>query len=170
MVLAWAAENLGKNPATFYESLPKLLEKTPLGSKGLRFFPYLNGERAPYWSNEIKGGFHDLTLQHSREDMIRSVVEGMLLNMRQLVELVALGEELSVSGGFFQTAVLGQLAADIFGSTCFYAPQNEPIFGLYYLLEQPELVIEKPQQVFLPQLSSSHKYEKLAQNYFSVNS
>ncbi|WP_368259429.1 gluconokinase [Enterococcus sp. 2201sp1_2201st1_C11_2201SCRN_220225] len=170
VVLAWSAENLGKNPATFYESLPKLLEKTPLGSKGLRFFPYLNGERAPYWSNEIKGGFHDLTLQHSREDMIRSVVEGMLLNMRQLVELVALGEELSVSGGFFQTAVLGQLAADIFGSTCFYAPQNEPIFGLYYLLEQPELVIEKPQQVFVPQLSSSHEYEKLAQNYFSVNS
>lgn len=166
VVLAWAANHLTENPARFYERLPKLLSETEIGANGLRFWPYLNGERAPYWSNEIKGGFYDLTLQHTRNDMLRSVIEGVLLNIRRLVELVAKGEELSVSGGFFQTTELGQLAADVFGVKCCYAQQNEPIFGLYYLLEQPELMIEESQQVFLPDLSNHAAYDQIAENYF----
>lgn len=166
VVLAWAANQLTENPARFYERLPKLLTETETGANGLRFWPYLNGERAPYWSNEIKGGFYDLTLQHTRNDMLRSVIEGVLLNIRRLVELVAKGEELSVSGGFFQTTELGQLAADVFGVKCCYAQQNEPIFGLYYLLEQPELMIEESQQIFLPDLSNHAAYDQIAENYF----
>ncbi|MDT2602187.1 FGGY family carbohydrate kinase [Enterococcus hulanensis] len=166
VVLAWAANHLTENPARFYKRLPKLLSETETGANGLRFWPYLNGERAPYWSNEIKGGFYDLTLQHTRNDMLRSVIEGVLLNIRRLVELVAKGEELSVSGGFFQTTELGQLAADVFGVKCCYAQQNEPIFGLYYLLEQPELMIEESQQVFLPDLSNHAAYDQIAENYF----
>lgn len=167
VVLAWAANHLADNPAKFYQLLPDLLEQTDLGAKGLRFWPYLNGERAPYWSNEIKGGFYDLTLQHTRMDMLRSVIEGVLLNIRQLVELVAKDESLSVSGGFFQTAVLGQLAADVFGVDCYYAPQNEPIFGLYYLLEQPNVLIQETQEVFFPEPTNHEAYARLAQTYFS---
>ncbi|NBK09800.1 gluconokinase [Enterococcus asini] len=165
IVLAWAAEQVSADPAVFYETLPDLLTDTTPGANNLRFWPYLNGERAPYWSNEIKGGFYDLTLQHTRADMVRSVIEGMLLNIRQLVELVAEGEELSVSGGFFQTAALGKLAADIFGTPCYYAPQNEPIFGLYYLLEQPEQRIEE-NQAFLPDPVERDTYKQIASNYF----
>lgn len=166
VVLAWAADHLAENTVSFFEMLPDLLNQTDLGANGLRFWPYLNGERAPYWSNEIKGGFYDLTLQHSRKEMLRSVLEGVLLNIRQLVELVAKNEELSVSGGFFQTSVLGQLAADIFGAKCYYAQQNEPIYGLYYLLEQPKLMIEESQEIYLPDLTKSEAYEQLAQKYF----
>lgn len=167
VVLAWAANHLADNPAKFYELLPDLFEQTELGAKGLRFWPYLNGERAPYWSNEIKGGFYDLTLQHTRMDMLRSVIEGVLLNIRQLVELVAKDESLSVSGGFFQTAVLGQLAADVFGVACYYAPQNEPIFGLYYLLEQPNVLVQEAQEAFFPEPTNHESYTRLAQTYFS---
>lgn len=166
IVLAWAANHLAENPATFYEALPDLLKETAIGANGLRFYPFLNGERAPYWSNEIKGGFQDLTLQHTRMDMMRSVIEGILLNIRQLVELVAKKEALSVSGGFFQTPVLGQLAADVFGTTCHYAQQNEPIFGLYYLLEQPNRMIDEDQETFFPDLLKSAAYKQLAQDYF----
>lgn len=166
IVLAWAANHLAENPATFYEALPDLLKETEIGANGLRFYPFLNGERAPYWSNEIKGGFQDLTLQHTRMDMIRSVIEGVLLNIRQLVELVAKKEALSVSGGFFQTPVLGQLAANIFGTTCYYAQQNEPIYRLYYLLEQPNRMLEEDQETFFPDPLKSAAYKHLAQDYF----
>ncbi len=77
-----------------------------------------------------------------------------ILNIRQLVELVAKNEELSVSGRFFQTAVLGELAADIFGTPCYYAPENEPIFGLYYLLEKPKKSINENKQVLLACIQS----------------
>lgn len=166
VVLAWAANHLAENSAQFYESLPDLLDRTEVGANGLRFWPFLNGERAPYWSNDIKGGFYDLTLQHTRMEMMRSVVEGVVLNVGQLVELVAKGEALSVSGGFFQTAALGQLAADVFGTPCYYAQQNEPIFGLYYLLEQPDLTIEKGQEVFIPDPLKSELYKQIARGYF----
>ncbi len=166
VVLAWAANHLADHPAQFYQMLPTLLKETTIGAKGLRFWPYLNGERAPYWSNEIKGGFRDLTLQHTRSDMLRSVIEGVLINIRQLVELVAQDESLSVSGGFFQTPALGQLAADIFGVDCYYAPQNEPIFGLYYLLEQPGQLEAEAQNVFMPDPRKSSIYQRLARGYF----
>ncbi|HCM85765.1 MULTISPECIES: FGGY family carbohydrate kinase [Enterococcus] len=166
VVLAWAANHLAEHPAEFYSMLPDLLAQTEAGAKGLRFWPYLNGERAPYWSNEIKGGFYDLTLEHTRMDMIRSVIEGVLLNVRQLVKLVASDQELSVSGGFFQTPALGQLAADVFGNACYYAPQNEPIFGLYYLLEQPKIMAEEIQQTYLPNLNQQEAYKQIANHYF----
>ncbi|AXG37853.1 gluconokinase [Enterococcus gilvus] len=166
IVLAWAADQLAEDPENFFEMLPQLLELTEPGARGLRFWPFLNGERAPYWSNDIKGGFYDLTLQHTKKEMLRSVIEGMLMNVRQLIDLVAPGEELSVSGGFFQTSVLGQLAADIFGTTCYYAQENEPIFGLYYLLEEPELLIEESQQIVYPDPKNHDIYRQLAQTYF----
>ncbi|MGO3792683.1 MAG: gluconokinase [Enterococcus gilvus] len=166
IVFAWAADQLAEDPKTFFEMLPQLLELTEPGAMGLRFWPFLNGERAPYWSNDIKGGFYDLTLQHTKQEMMRSVIEGMLMNVRQLIDLVAPGEELSVSGGFFQTSVLGQLAADIFGTTCYYAQENEPIFGLYYLLEEPKLLIEESQQIFYPDPKNHDIYRQLAQTYF----
>ncbi|MBO0452101.1 gluconokinase [Candidatus Enterococcus murrayae] len=167
VILAWAANYFAENPAKFYERIPELLAETEVGANGLRFWPYLNGERAPYWNNDLKGGFYDLTLQHTKNDMLRSVIEGVLLNIRQLVELVAKDQELSVSGGFFQTAALGQLAADVFGVKCYYAQQNEPIFGLYYLLEQPKLTIEESQQVFIPDPIKHAAYKQIAQDYFN---
>ncbi|GAA2903292.1 hypothetical protein GCM10019993_06150 [Enterococcus pseudoavium] len=47
VVLAWAANHLADHPAQFYQMLPTLLKETTIGAKGLRFWPYLNGERAP---------------------------------------------------------------------------------------------------------------------------
>ncbi|MFC0276318.1 gluconokinase [Enterococcus devriesei] len=166
IILAWAAQQLAVDPLDFYASVPNLLMETKIGSNGLRFWPYLNGERAPYWDNEIKGGFYDLTLQHTRSDLLRSVIEGVLLNIRRLVQLVAKNEDLSVSGGFFQTPALAQLAATVFGTVCYYAPENEPIFGLYYLLEQPELVKKEQQQVFFPDSLQQAAYQHLAEHYF----
>lgn len=165
-LLEWAANQLAKDTSTFFIQIPKILEKTVIGARGLRFLPYLNGERAPLWDENIKGGFRDLTLQHTREDLLRSVIEGMLLNIKRLVQLVAPNQILSVSGGFFQTSELAQLASSIFGSECIYAPENEPIFGLYYLFFQPEIKGELNGIHFFPNQMEQAVYAELSQNYF----
>ena len=126
----------------------------------------MNGERAPLWDQNVKGGFYDLTLQHTRDELLRSVIEGMLLNIRRLVKLVAPSETISVSGGFFQTSELAQLASDVFGAECFYAVENEPIFGLYYLYFQPDIFKEDNGAHFIPDTKIQVAYEKLSQNYF----
>lgn len=165
-LLEWSALQLSQNSTEFYKQLPDLLKRTSVGARGLRFFPYLNGERAPLWDQNVKGGFYDLTLQHTRDELLRSVIEGMLLNIRRLVKLVAPSETISVSGGFFQTSELAQLASDVFGAECFYAVENEPIFGLYYLYFQPDIFKEDNGAHFIPDTKIQVAYEKLSQNYF----
>ena len=65
--------------------------------------------------------------------MIRGAIEGMLLNIGVLKEMAAITDEVTISGGVFQSKAIAQLTADILGVTCYLSPANEPIFGLYDL-------------------------------------
>ncbi len=163
-VLAWASQAIGE-PETFYQKLPNNLAASPIGAKGLRFFPYINGERAPFWSANKKAEFKHVTVEHTKIDMIRGVVEGMLMNIRILCEMVGARDGLSVSGGFFQTEALTQMAADLLGLPCMYAEENEPLFGIYYLIHQPERIVEAG-KTFVPNEAVSQQYQELAQHYF----
>lgn len=164
-VLAWASQAIGE-PETFYQQLPATLAASPLGAKGLRFFPYLNGERAPFWSSNKKAEFKHLTVEHTKDDLIRGVVEGMLMNVRILTGMVGARGALSVSGGFFQTDTLTQMTADLLGLPCMYAEENEPLFGLYYLIQQPERIVEAG-NTFTPDAVRAEQYRELAANYFA---
>lgn len=57
----------------------------------------------------------------------------MLLNIGVLKEMAAITDEVTISGGVFQSKAIAQLTADILGVTCYLSPANEPIFGLYDL-------------------------------------
>ena len=50
--------------------------KSPLGSNGLLFLPYLQGGQAPHWDAHAKGAFVGLTMKHTANDMKRAVFEG----------------------------------------------------------------------------------------------
>ena len=54
----------------------------PVGSHGVLFTPWLNGERSPVDDHTIRGGFHNLSLSSTRADMVRAVFEGVALNSR----------------------------------------------------------------------------------------
>lgn len=51
--------------------------KSPVGSNGLLFMPYLRGERAPWWNHYAKGGFVGLCSHHTKYDFFRSILEGV---------------------------------------------------------------------------------------------
>lgn len=165
-VLAWAAENLAQDTQHFFDQLPQLLSETEVGANGIRFLPYINGERAPFWSNSKKGAFENLTLYHTRNDMLRSVVEGLLLNIRVLKELTGAEEKLTISGGFFQTLALCQLTADILGIDCYLSDENEPIFGLYELYYKELEIKTQPLVKFQPDPELRLAYDGLAKTYF----
>ncbi|OTN76799.1 hypothetical protein A5886_001878 [Enterococcus sp. 8G7_MSG3316] len=164
-VLAWTKETFAEKRTDFYQSLPHILADTPIGSRGLRFFPYLNGERAPFWTNQITAGFHHLTIDHRREDMIRATIEGMLMNLRLLKDLVQVEDRITVSGGFFQTKELGQLAADVLGVACCLSEENEPIFGLYDLYHQTATRTNVGDTI-IPDTQAATAYHQLAKTYF----
>lgn len=109
------AKRLGIDP---YDVLTKIASRVAPGSDGLLFHPYLAGERAPIWNANAKGSFFGLGLHHKREHMIRSVLEGVILNlytvMLALQELIGMPKKIQATGGFARSELWRQMLADIF--------------------------------------------------------
>lgn len=109
------AKRLGLDP---YHVLTKIAEQVPPGSDGLLFHPYLSGERAPLWNPNARGSFFGLTLQHKKEHLIRSALEGVLFNlytvMLAMKEVIAKPSIIHATGGFARSELWRQLMADIF--------------------------------------------------------
>jgi xylulokinase len=86
---------------------------------GLVFLPYLMGERAPLWDDEVRGVFFGLERRHGRREMARAVMEGCALATAALfVPLqAAVGsvERIRLSGGLTRIPLVTQLKADVLG-------------------------------------------------------
>lgn len=109
------AKRLGIDP---YDVLTRIAEGVPAGSDGLLFHPYLTGERAPLWNPDARGSFFGLTMNHRKEHMIRSVLEGVIFNMYTVLlameEQIGRPQRILATGGFARSSLWRQMMADIF--------------------------------------------------------
>ncbi len=69
-------------PADVFERVEKIAARTPAGSGGLIFTPWLNGERTPVDDPNARAGFHNLGLTSNLDHMVRAVLEGVAYNNR----------------------------------------------------------------------------------------
>jgi len=125
--LKWFKEHFGQVESLYaerlkldpYEILDLEAEKSEPGSRGLLFLPYLAGERAPIWDPNARGVFFGLTLNHTRSDVIRSILEGGAYALRHNVEVVEnLGvriASLRVTGGPAKSRLWRKIKADVTG-------------------------------------------------------
>ncbi len=159
--IEWASDIFYEKSGV-YENIEVILKESPIGSKGIQFLPYLFGERAPLWSSEVTGEFSGLRLGHEKVDIIRSVIEGVLMNIRYIGEIISLEERLvSLSGGFFGDQILVELTADILGKNCVVSPYCEPSYGLICLVTgTPMMRQTTTQKTFFNQINHE-KYEKV---------
>jgi xylulokinase len=105
-----------------YKIFDRIAERVPAGSGGLLFMPWLYGERTPIEDHSVRGGFLNLSLDSSREHMIRAVMEGVAYNARWLLEGVErfIGRPMNpinFIGGGANSAVWCQIFADVFDRT-----------------------------------------------------
>jgi xylulokinase len=110
------AEADGTNP---FELINRAVEASPAGARGLIFLPYLLGERSPRWNPRAKGGLIGLTMEHTREDVCRAVVEGVILNLNVILEIIKEFlpvKEITVIGGGARGPVWRRIMADIYGA------------------------------------------------------
>jgi xylulokinase len=100
-----------------YELMNAELEKSPPGANGLVFLPYLLGERTPRWNPDAKGALIGLTLEHTRADVIRAVIEGITLNLSIILDIfrekLAI-ERITVIGGGAKGAAWRRIMADVY--------------------------------------------------------
>ncbi|MGV9172438.1 MAG: FGGY family carbohydrate kinase [Promethearchaeia archaeon] len=71
-----------------YKLFDEIVEKTPPGSNKLIFTPWLFGERAPVDDHTIRGGLYNISLDMTREHLIRAIFEGVAYNIRWLLHYV----------------------------------------------------------------------------------
>ena len=89
------------------------------GAEGLVFLPYLSGERTPHLDPRARGAFVGLALHHTRAHLTRAVMEGVVLSLRDGLEVMrALGtddEDVRAVGGGARSPLWRRLQADVFG-------------------------------------------------------
>jgi xylulokinase len=108
--------------ADSYRELDRMAASAPPGSNGVIFTPWLNGERTPVEDPFVRGGFHNVSLATTRDDLARAVLEGVALNSRWLLAAVERFtrcrlDPLRFIGGGARSEVWCQILADVLGRT-----------------------------------------------------
>ncbi|MHB8963902.1 MAG: xylulokinase, partial [Saccharofermentanales bacterium] len=85
-----------------YSELDVLAGRIGPGSNGLFFFPHFSGASSPYWITEAKGGFVGLTLDTKKEDIVRSLLEGIAFQ----ININILASE-TISGSISSIVMMG---------------------------------------------------------------
>jgi xylulokinase len=109
-------------PQNMFATLNDVAASVPVGSHGVLFTPWLNGERSPVDDHTIRGGFHNISLSSTRADMVRAVFEGVALNSAWLLGAVEKYTKrpfpsLAFVGGGANSDLWSQMHADATGRT-----------------------------------------------------
>jgi xylulokinase len=121
-----------------YELLVALAKKSPAGSEGLFFLPYLTGERCPHPDPNARGGWIGLTARSTRGMMIRALLEGVTFGMRDMLEIMRAMDipttEIRASGGGARSDFWRHLQADIYKTPLVITNAAEgPAYGVALL-------------------------------------
>lgn len=102
-----------------YDDLTALAAGAPPGAHGVRFSPWLAGERSPVENLGARGGFTNLAVTSDTADLARAVLEGVAANSHWLFSHVETfcGRRLSsvrIVGGGARSSLWCQIFADAF--------------------------------------------------------
>ncbi|MBM4430990.1 MAG: xylulose kinase [Chloroflexi bacterium] len=108
-----------KTKRSAFEYLNDLAAQAKPGAGGLLYMPYLATAATPRWNANARGAFLGLSFAHGRNEMVRSVLEGVALEIRDImqvwydagvpVDLIRLG------GGATKSQMWNQIQADVYG-------------------------------------------------------
>ncbi|EMX5426387.1 gluconokinase [Listeria innocua] len=116
-VVEWGLQQFGSESEIMnrdFTSFIAHIDEVAPGASGLLFQPYLLGERAPFWTNDIRGGFVGLTINHSKAHFVRAILEGIAFNLAEVYEAVAAPDDIIyVTGGISGHEAWCRLLADI---------------------------------------------------------
>jgi len=128
VALKWAQTNILHKSSAAEAAV--LAEKVPHGCDGLIFLPYLSGGRSPHNDPKAKALFFGLTQSHDDAYLTRSVMEGVVLSLKDSYELLkeitnADTDVMIASGGGARGKLWLQLQADAFNKPIYTTVEKE---------------------------------------------
>lgn len=143
--LTWAHEQLwgGAKGIEFDEMIKQAL-CVEMEQEPVIFFPFLAGERSPFWSDTISGSFEGLKLHHTKAHLTKAVMEGVAFSIRYVLELMnGTGvkiDNLALSGGGAKTEGWPEIIADITGKNVNIFAAGETVTTVLYAILASVLV------------------------------
>ena len=163
-----------------YYLMDKQAEKIPIGADRLLYMPYLMGERTPHLDPDCRGAFIGLSAMHTRQHLLRAVMEGVVYSQRDSVEVlrsmgVQIGDMLACGGGG-TSPLWRQMLADVYGCPVKTVKSKEgPALGVailaavgtgvYKSVEEACKEVIKLNEPQNPIAENSKEYEKFYQMY-----
>ena len=180
-----------------YKIFDKIVEKTPPGAHNLIFTPWLFGERSPIDDHTVRGGIYNISLDTTREHLIRAIFEGVAFNIKWLLiyvekfiakwikkekpELIRdkkIMPELNIIGGGANSDIWCQIFADVLDRTInqvenpIQANARGAAFiasvGLGYLTWDQIPGLIKYSNVFKPNPENRAIYDKLFEEFLRI--
>ena len=97
--------------------LDRLAEDAGPGAAGMMFTPWLYGERCPLDDETVRGGLYNIGLNHTRNHVMRAILEGIGFNTRWAMEVIeklcGKTDAMNIVGGGAKSDIWCQIIADI---------------------------------------------------------
>ena len=147
-----------------FEDVMKIAATSPPGSRGLLFLPYLSGARTPWWDPHARGTFVGISLENTRGDFIRAILEGVALGINQVIRIFKSNgvtpSELRTCGGQADSPLWNQVKADITGLTVKVPEISDgEILGLI-------IIAGKGAGIFKDIIDTAERLVKFTQHYY----
>jgi len=120
--LRWFRDQFGAGPDDGrdpYERLTEEAASVPPGCDGLRWTPYLMGERTPHLDANARAALVGLTASHRRAHVIRAILEGVAFSLRDTFtifeEMRVPVQHIRLGGGGARSKLWRQIQADVYG-------------------------------------------------------
>ena len=167
-----------------YRLLDEMAERSPVGSNGIIYAPWLGGCDCPRFDGNGRACFIGLSFSHKKEDAVRAVMEGVCYEMKCMIDeadetLGTTTRVLRTVGGGAKSRLWNQIQADVYNkrvetlqceeSTALGAAMCAAIgLGVYRDVHEAIANMVHPDYALEPIPENAEKYAKLFQVYKEV--
>lgn len=105
-------------PDSSFDEINREVEQTPIGSHGCLCIPYFMGRSTPDWNNMAKAEFANVTLGTTKQDMLRSLLEGVCYEIRNGIDIMNKYVKVSdiyINGGLSNSVPFNDIQTNVYG-------------------------------------------------------
>ena len=116
--MEWMKRSFFREERDFYGKLNEILGTVPAGAHGCMILPYFQGRSTPDWNSQATALFSGITLNTSREDMLKALLEGIAMEIANNIssfESYVPVEKILISGGLSKSEAFNRMQANIYG-------------------------------------------------------
>ncbi|NLJ49509.1 MAG: xylulokinase [Candidatus Atribacteria bacterium] len=164
-----------ENKELIYNELNTIYDE--ITGRNILFFPYLMGTGTPYFDYQANAAFLGLQMNHERNDLIYSIIEGIIFALKDSLISISNSniKKIFLSGGATRFSIWPKLVSNIFDRPVFaFKNADTATIGAFLLGAKPLGIVKEldtfinsltPEDPFLPQIKYTQIYEKKFKKY-----